>query len=83
MTDSQQEIEQTLADVFREVLEIPIKYDISNLTMLESEKWDSLSQVLIVSAIEAQFGISFSAKDFALFTSFKAAKLILIEKLST
>ena len=82
MNDNRPEIEKALEEIFREILEIPPTEEVTDLTMLETTKWDSLAQVLIVSAIEARFELRLSAKDFANITSFKSAKLSLTELLS-
>jgi len=77
----QLDIKKILEDIFREILDIPLTEDVTNLTMLGSSKWDSLAQVLIVSAIETHFGLRLSAKDFSQLTSFKAGILILTENI--
>ena len=82
MNKNQLDIETTLEEIFREILEIPETEEVIDLKMLETEKWDSLAQVLIISAIETHFGLRMSAKDFATITSFKSATLSLTELLS-
>jgi acyl carrier protein len=83
MNDSDPEIESALKEIFHEVLEIPLTENIADLTMLETTKWDSLAQVLIISAIEARFELQISAKDFAQITSFKSAILTLTDLLTS
>jgi len=82
MNKNQLDIETALEEIFREILEIPETEEVIDLKMLETEKWDSLAQVLIISAIETHFGLRMSAKDFATITSFKSATLSLTELLS-
>ena len=82
MKYSTPEIESALKEIFHEILEIPLTENVANLTMLETTKWDSLAQVLIISAIEAHFKLQISARDFAQITSFKSAILTLTELLS-
>ena len=82
MNKNQLDIEIALEEIFHEILEIPETEEITDLQMLETEKWDSLAQVLIVSAIETHFGLRLSAKEFATITSFKSATLSLTELLS-
>ena len=82
MNKNQLDIETTLEEIFREILEIPETEEVIDLKMLETEKWDSLAQVLIISAIETHFGLRMAAKDFATITSFKSATLSLTELLS-
>ena len=76
------DIEQGLEEIFGEILDISLKESINSATMLEMTTWDSLAQVLIISAIEARFNLKISAKDFADITSFKAAQIFVTEKLS-
>ena len=82
MNHNPSEIEPALEEIFREILEIPLTENVTDLAMLETAKWDSLAQVLIISAIEARFKLQISAKDFANITSFKSAILTLTELLS-
>ena len=82
MNHSSSEIELALEEIFREILEIPLTENVTDLAMLETAKWDSLAQVLIISAIEARFKLQISAKDFAHIISFKSAILTLTELLS-
>ena len=82
MDKNQLDVKTILEEIFREILEIPETEEVTNLQMLETEKWDSLAQVLIVSAIETHFGLRISAKDLATITSFKSATLSLTELLS-
>ena len=82
MKYSTPEIESALKEIFHEILEIPLTENVANLTMLETTKWDSLAQVLIISAIEAHFKLQIYARDFAQITSFKSAILTLTELLS-
>lgn len=82
MNVNTKDIKQSLEEIFGEILDISQKESINSATMLEMTKWDSLAQVLIISAIEARFNLKISAKDFADITSFKAAHIFVTEKLS-
>ena len=71
MNVNTKDIEQSLEEIFGEILDISQKESINSATMLEMTKWDSLAQVLIISAIEARFNLKISAKDFAVYTGSK------------
>ena len=78
MTDDQTE---TLALVFRAVLDLADGADVSDLRPITLRKWDSLAQVSLVAAIESEFGIRCDAADAERMTSFEATRLLLEEKL--
>ena len=75
------DIEATLSEVFREVLELPEDEDVSEFRMIVQDKWDSLAQLMILTAVENQFGVTFSAQEQELMSSFQTIKLMVEEKI--
>ena len=71
-----------LEEVFRIVLDMPEGSDVSNVRRLTARRWDSLTHVSLVAAIESEFRLRFDTKDSELVTSFQAAKLLINERLS-
>ena len=61
-----------LDDVFRAVLELPAGAVVSGARQETEAGWDSLAHVLIVSAIESEFGLEIDAADSLDLTSYEA-----------
>ncbi len=75
------ELENRLKQILADIFEI----DISEITDKSSsdtiEKWDSLQQLNLATAIEDEFEISFSADDITDMLSYKLIKEIVLEKI--
>ena len=70
---------QKLNEIFQLVFDCSENEDVTNLSQLGSENWDSLAQVSLISAIESVFQISLRADHRDALKSYKAAILILDE----
>jgi len=70
-----------LKAIFSTVLDLPVDAEMSKIKRIWVERWDSLAQVSIVSAIESEFDLSFNAKDIERITSFEGARFLVEEKL--
>ncbi len=69
-----------LQDIFRVVFELSGHIDVTNLDQSNSQRWDSLDHVSLVTAIESEFAISLDAADQLRMTSYVATALLLEEK---
>ena len=69
-----------LAEIFRVVLDFDDNYDVSSVRQLTEPKWDSLSHMSIVAAIESEFGLNLESADMERMSSFTATRLLLEEK---
>ena len=69
-----------LEEIFRVVLELPDNYDLSSVRRLTEAKWDSLSHMSIVAAIESEFGLNLESADMDRMSSFAATRLLLEER---
>ena len=67
------ENEQRLKAVFRAVLEVPVEKVVPELSPQTCEKWDSLNQIHLISAIEEEFGIEIDFGDQMRLLSFAIA----------
>jgi acyl carrier protein len=72
---------ETLAEIFRVVLDLPPDSDPAKLRRITAPRWDSLAQVSIVAAIETEFGVTLDSTETERLTSFQAALLLIQEKL--
>ena len=70
-----------LEEIFRIVLDLPDGSDVSNVRRLTTRRWDSLTHVSLVAAIESEFGLQFDTAMSERLTSFQAAKLLIDERL--
>jgi len=69
-----------LAEIFRVVLDFDDDHDVSSVRQLAEPKWDSLSHMSIVAAIESEFGLNLESADIERMSSFAATRLLLEEK---
>lgn len=76
MTDQTTE---KLEQVFRAVFELPADADVQNIRQIGFRKWDSLGHVLLISAIESEFGIQLGLATIVQLTSFESVQLYLTE----
>lgn len=58
-----QDIIQTLGKIFCDVLDLDNVEISRETTAADIEEWDSLSHVLLMLAVEKQFGIKFSSRE--------------------
>ena len=76
------DIETTLSQIFKIVLELEDTADTSNIRRINEIRWDSLANVTLVTAIESEFGIHLDYSETERLTSFKSAVILINEKLS-
>ena len=76
------DIESTLSQIFRIVLELEDDVDTSNIRRINEVRWDSLANVTLVTAIESEFGINLDYSEAERLTSYKSAVILINEKLS-
>ena len=67
------ESEQRLKAVFSAVLDVPVEQVVPELSPQTCEKWDSLNQIHLISAIEEEFGIEIDFGDQMRLLSFAIA----------
>jgi acyl carrier protein len=68
-----------LNQIFIAVLELDDDLYLDGLDLENDERWDSLSQVLLIAAIESEFSISIDVLDYENFTSYAAVKKSLMD----
>lgn len=61
---STEEVQQTLAEVFEEVLGRPVELR-DDLTAADVEEWDSVTHVMLILGTERRFGIKFESVEIA------------------
>lgn len=66
-----------LKEILSEILEIDMNSDFVDLNKDNCKKWDSLAQVMIITAIESEFLIDIDVDDYEELNSFKALEGIL------
>jgi acyl carrier protein len=69
-----------LDEIFRTVLELPAGADVRATRQDAAAAWDSLAHVLLVGAIESEFGLQIDAADSLELTSYDAISRFLEER---
>ena len=67
------ETEQTLSAIFREVLNLAPGQIEEEVRQEQTSAWDSLAHVMLIGAMESEFGLSIDAGSSLELTSYKAA----------
>ena len=68
-----------LNEIFITVLQLDEDTDLDHHDLQNDERWDSLAQVLLIAAIESEFGISIDASEYENFISYSAVKNLLVD----
>ena len=68
-----------LEQIFRAVFELPPDAEVTNIRQINLRKWDSLGHVLLISAIESEFGIQIDPLKSTKLMSFESLELYLSE----
>jgi acyl carrier protein len=68
-----------LEQIFRAVFELPSDASVQNIRQINFRKWDSLGHVLLMAAIESEFGIELDIATSVKLTSFESLELYLME----
>jgi acyl carrier protein len=68
-----------LEQIFRAVFELPPDAPVHNIRQINFRKWDSLGHVLLMAAIESEFGVEVDIATSAQLTSFESLELYLTE----
>ena len=61
-----------VSDILCEVLELRSDDGIEGLTQNDTKKWDSLAQVTIIAALEAEFSIDIDAEEYENLNSYQS-----------
>jgi len=69
-----------LEEIFRAVFNAPAAVDVTVAQQKKTPEWDSLAHVMIVTAIESEFGITLDADEQLRMTSFEATAALLTER---
>jgi acyl carrier protein len=72
-------IQSRLEQIFRAVFELPPDAPVQNIRQINFRKWDSLGHVLLMSAVESEFGLEINIATSAKLTSFESMELYLTE----
>jgi acyl carrier protein len=67
----------TLQEIFRAVFDLPAGADVTGLRQGDSEKWDSLAHVSLVTGIESEFGLNLDTSDQLEMVSYSAIREML------
>lgn len=68
-----------LEEVFRAVFELPSGAPVQHIRQINFRKWDSLGHVLLIAAVESEFGRSIDPTKSLQLTSFESMELYLAE----
>jgi acyl carrier protein len=68
-----------LEEIFRIILDVPPGHDVSTIRRTTYKRWDSLTLVTLVAAIESEFGLRLDPADAPRLTSFASIELLLEE----
>src|SRR5215469_7945106 len=68
-----------LEKIFRAVFELPPDAPVQNIRQINVRKWDSLGHVLLMSAIESEFGVQLDIATSVQLTSFESLEHYLTE----
>jgi len=77
MTDTR---DSKLKEIVISVLQLPADADITRVSQLSVETWDSLAHVSLMLAIESEFAVSIDITDQIALTSVPAIRLYLEER---
>lgn len=77
MTDAS---DSKLKDIVVSILQLPADADVTRVSQLSVETWDSLAHVSLMLAIESEFGVSIDITDQIALTSVPAIRLYLEER---
>lgn len=69
--------------ILEDILELEGSEEMESLSMISYPNWDSLAQLSILSALEEEFSIKISIKDFEMISSYKSIQNLLKEKLKS
>jgi acyl carrier protein len=72
-------IQSRLEQIFRAVFELPPDAQVLNIRQINFRKWDSLGHVLLMSAVESEFGLEINIAASTKLTSFESLELYLTE----
>jgi acyl carrier protein len=70
-----------LQAVFRAVFQLPEASDVRQLSQADCRRWDSLAHVLLVSALESEFRVTFDPADLLSMGSYWDSQALLEKKL--
>lgn len=73
-------MKKKLIKIFADALKISEKEVTDNTSLRDTKHWDSLAMVMMVTAVENEFGIELNFEDLQKFVSFKAVYDLLKEK---
>ncbi|HEY2850730.1 MAG TPA: acyl carrier protein [Gemmatimonadaceae bacterium] len=68
---------EKLQEVFRVVFELPRAVDVSRVRQKTQENWDSLRHVMLIAALESEFGVRLDTADALCLNSFETAQQLL------
>jgi acyl carrier protein len=71
------EIRTRLEQVFRAVFDLPADAEVRQIRQVNFRKWDSLGHVLLMAAIESEFGRAIDIDRSIQLTSFESVELYL------
>lgn len=72
----------SLKDIFRFVLQLPDDAPVENVSQDNTQKWDSMAQVSLVSGIESEFDVQLALSEALAITSFETCVTLLEQKLA-
>jgi len=71
---------EKLRSILRTILEVSDDVPIEHVRQISCRRWDSLAQVTMVAAIESEFKVCITGREYERLTSFSAIQLLLEEK---
>lgn len=74
------EVETTLREIVRSVLQLPGDFDPTGARQLAVESWDSLAHASLMLAVESEFGINIDVGDQIRLTSYATIRQYLEDR---
>lgn len=74
--------ESKMADIFRVLFELDDNSDVRSIRRITEKRWDSLTHVALVAAIENEFKVKLNRIEMNRLTSYAAANAMIAEKLT-
>ena len=71
---------EKLRTILRTILEVSDGVPVEFVQQITCRRWDSLAQVTMVAAIEGEFKVCITGREYERLTSFSAIQLLLEEK---
>lgn len=69
-----------LVEIFQIILDVDSSFDVRSVRRINERRWDSLTHMSLISAIESEFGFTLDISEMERMTSFAAVRALLTDK---